>query len=80
MLCIGVHAKTKEILGLEKDYELLRGGNHEPRDELEIKIRDSLRKYLNKNDIPVKIDVKFYELDGKDVCLLHVKPSSLPVG
>jgi len=79
MLCIGVHAKTKEILGLENDYKLLSGGNHEPRDELEIQIRDSLRKYLNRNDVPVKIDIKFYELDGKDVCLLHVKPFTMPV-
>ena len=73
-LVVGVD-DNGNILGLEKDYNTLK---HKNRDGYEREAFRIISTYIDR-EASFKTHVSFYELDGKDVCLIDVEPSINPV-
>jgi hypothetical protein len=73
-LIIGV-ADNKSINGLEEDYKLLSKKNT---DGFLLRMNQLIANYIGKEyHANIKIDVK--SIDGKDVCIIKINPSSKPV-
>jgi hypothetical protein len=76
-LLIGV-SDTKEILGLEKDYEKL-GNGHAHRDGFENRLTEEITKFTGK-EYRKYAKVEFFDnLDKKEICVVTVIKSPLPV-
>lgn len=69
-LVIGV-ADNGDIVGLEPDYKTLKSPG---RDGFERTIIDIVKKKLG-GDISPLVHFSFYEVDGRDVCMLSIEPS-----
>lgn len=77
-LYVGVHDKTHELMGLERDYSLLKDENQNA-DGLEITIKNTLKGYFNNdNRIFESVYVTTLKYESKDVCIINVKPSTMP--
>lgn len=74
-LLIGVQ-DDGTIVGLEHDYSSLRGGN---RDKYELHLRQLLNEYLGRALVAAKVQIRFHELYGKDLCQVDVLPATEPV-
>jgi predicted HTH transcriptional regulator len=74
-LLIGVR-DDGAILGLDHDYASLRDGN---RDQFELHLRQLLGAQLGKAFVAGKVQVRFHELEGKDLCQVEVLRASEPV-
>ena len=82
-LYIGVEDRTKILKGLERDYAL----KHIPKrnrdaDGLEIKIRETLENFFQRDKkifYNGKVKVKIIKIKGKDVCIINVKISDVPL-
>ncbi|MFQ5447953.1 MAG: helix-turn-helix domain-containing protein [Saprospiraceae bacterium] len=72
-LLIGV-ADDGEILGLENDYATLRKKN---RDGFELRIYQLISSSIGV-EFCANIQITFYALDGKDICVVDVEASSNP--
>ncbi|MDE0941809.1 MAG: ATP-binding protein [Alphaproteobacteria bacterium] len=73
-LVIGV-ADDGNIVGLEHDYGTLKNQN---RDGLERAVADIVKKKLGGDIIPM-VHFSFLEIDGRDVCMLSIEPTSRAV-
>ncbi len=67
-LLIGV-ADNGEVLGLEQDYQSLGNGD---RDKFEIHLRNLLNNQFGVAFVTGKLDVKFHEIDKKEICQIEI--------
>ena len=74
-LLIGVD-DNGQILGLEHDYSALGGVN---RDKFELHLRNIFNQYFGTALVTSKIQIKFHQIDERDVCQIEVNPASKPV-
>lgn len=84
-LYIGIHDKTREILGFSQDLQYLNTGSSEyassytpDEDHYELKIRDMLVQYTS-GTAGSLIKVTFEEVEGARFCKVHVDKASFPV-
>ncbi len=79
ILYIGVSDDTREILGLEEDYELLSYKNNS--DGFLIKLKNSMESMLGKHDFhPCVKERRILKMrNNKEVCVIEVIPSSTPL-
>lgn len=75
VLIFGVEDDSKEIRGLERDYEAMDGG----RDEFELQLNGLIRERLGATFASQYVSVQFDDEDGKDICAVRVDPSPEPV-
>ena len=73
-LIIGVD-DSGQILGLEKDYKTLKNKN---RDGFEMKIHEIISNHIDKR-ASFNVNVLFYQIEEKDVALVHIKKSNQPM-
>ncbi len=86
-LCLGIDDQPT-ILGLDKDYNEIRPKiakdkkipeqkvtNSMLQDKLELEIRSQVTKYMYDKPEKLPLKFKFYDLDGKDICLIKTKNS-----
>jgi ATP-dependent Lon protease len=73
-LLIGVDDEG-QVLGLDKDYKITPKGN---KDGFELWLTTNFMNCLGKTE-SMGLDVSFTNIDGADVCLIDVNPSSKPV-
>jgi predicted HTH transcriptional regulator len=72
-LIIGVE-DDGNVLGLEDDYNSLRNGN---RDKFELHLNQLFMSKIGKEYIQF-VRVSFEKINGKDVCLVTIRPSNKP--
>ncbi len=72
-LLIGVD-NSKQVVGLEKDYKTLANPG---RDSYELHLTHLVSGRIGKGHC-VSMAVTFHEIEGKDVCMLRIEPSSTP--
>ncbi len=85
-LYIGVHDKTHEVTGIERDYPYLgkdpedeySKSYNENRDGFELKIRNTLEK-LSQRVANELIKFEFHSLEKHDYCIIHVQKASRPI-
>jgi hypothetical protein len=83
-LFIGV-ADDKSIMGLERDYETLkktgelRGDRYKDRDQFQLHLRELLAGRIARDINNLYIQTAVVEANGKDVCVVHASPASMPV-
>jgi len=73
-LIVGVD-DSGQILGLEKDYKTLKNKN---RDGFEMKIHEIIANFIDKR-ASFNVRVLLYQIDQKDLALIHIKKSNQPV-
>jgi uncharacterized protein YwbE len=75
-LFIGIEDKTKKIIGLQNDYDVLNVGD----DGFENAIKMTLRKFFgeDKKWIFKNIEMKMLHIQGKDIFKIKVTPSKAP--
>lgn len=74
-LLIGINDE-KEIVGVEKDYFSFRGKQN--KDVFLQTLTHEIENKISK-DFAVKVDVKFYNLESKDVCRIKVNSGIEPI-
>jgi len=74
-LIIGI-ADEGSVLGLQKDYETLGKSN---RDGFELHLQQILTKRIGSDRYQLNVSLTFHDIDGKDICSVHVEPSAKPV-
>ena len=67
-LLIGV-SDDKEIMGLDLDYQYFKN-----RDKFESYLRDKIESNFNKTFLATKISIAFEIIQGKEICIVDVKP------
>ncbi len=81
-LFIGI-ADNKKIVGLDRDYESLvnlnRVGLDKARDQFQLRIRKLLADEIGHEVSNVCVETAIITQDGKDVCVVGVRPSPTPV-
>ena len=85
-LYIGIHDKTKKVIGIEGDYQYLNsdeeddynGSYKEDRDGYELKIRNTMDRLCPSlaNSLTA---IDFEALEGKEYCKIDVKPARRPI-
>lgn len=76
-LYVGIQDRTKEIKGLERDYQLLSEGKRDA-DGLEIDMMNNLPNFFERgNRIFEYIKIRSVKIDGKDVCVIKVTRSEI---
>lgn len=75
VLLIGVD-DDGSILGLEQDYLSLGGVD---RDKFELHLRNLLNQQFGAGFVTGKVQIKFAEVEGKDVCQVTISPANEPV-
>jgi hypothetical protein len=75
VLVIGVD-DDKSIRGLQPDYDSLSKKN---RDGLRLHLQQILSQRIGVDRCQSNTSVEFHELQGKDLCVLRVKPATKPV-
>jgi type I restriction enzyme R subunit len=76
-LLIGV-ADDGTIVGLERDYASLRKTGKDDRDLFQLHLTNVLVASMGET-VAANVSVQVHSVDGKDVCRVHVRPSSFPV-
>ena len=74
VLLIGVD-DAGNFLGIEKDYETIRKPS---KDGFELHLRNKIESIVGAH-LGHTLEVRFYSRENKDICLLAVKPSPIPV-
>lgn len=74
-LVIGVD-DDGQILGLENDYQSL--GNAD-RDKFEVHLRNLLNQHLGTGFVTSKVQVKFHDVGGGEVCQVDIAAAKVPV-
>jgi uncharacterized protein with ParB-like and HNH nuclease domain len=74
-LLIGVNDKG-QVLGLEQDYLSLDGGDG---DKFELHLRNLLSQQIGAAFVTSKVEIKFHQVEGKDVCQVEVSPAKEPL-
>ena len=74
-LLIGVE-DDGNVLGLEHDYVSLGSGN---KDKFELHLRNLLTQQFGPGFVASKVQARFPEVDGKEVCQVDVIPAKEPV-
>ena len=90
-LCLGVKDNC-QIVGLCPDYEKIKNKNSDKwkragreitkrlfRDTLELAINQNIRNYIYGDSEAFNLNMRFYEFDGKDVCLIKLIPQKEPI-
>lgn len=84
-LYIGIHDKTKRVVGFKEDYSHLNDGEDsyagtysENRDGYELKIRNTIDRKCNgfANSL---IEFSFHDVEGAEYCQIEVKKAKRPV-
>jgi len=75
VLLIGV-ADSGEIIGLEHDYQSLGDVD---RDKFELHLRNLLYQQFGTVFVTSKLQIKFPEIDNKEVCQVEVSPAKEPI-
>lgn len=85
-LYIGIHDKTKKVIGIEGDYKFLNddekddfnGSYKEDKDGYELKIRNTMDKLCPSlaNSLTA---ISFESLEGNEYCVIDVKPARRPI-
>lgn len=75
MLLVGV-GDDGEVLGLEKDYLSLDGGD---RDKLELHLRNLLSKHFGVSYVSTSLRVSFPSLGETEICQIDIEPASKPM-
>lgn len=74
-LLIGV-GNDGQIVGLSHDYQTL---NESGRDYFELHLRGLLNAQLGTAFVAGKVQVKFHEIEGADICQVDIAPSTEPL-
>jgi uncharacterized protein YwbE len=75
-LYVGVQDKTKNIMGLDRDFKLLDEGTQDV-DGMGIQMKSSLEGFFKRESkIWEKVSINFIKKDGKDICVINVKKSN----
>lgn len=74
-LFIGV-GDDGEILGLEKDYSLMKKGSS---DSFERELRQSLDRYLNDAVVNECLRISFSSIESREICEVLIQPSPNPI-
>jgi uncharacterized protein with ParB-like and HNH nuclease domain len=74
-LLIGVNDKG-QVLGLEQDYLSLDGGDG---DKFELHLRNLLSQQIGAAFVTSKVEIKFHQVEEKDVCQVEVSPAKEPL-
>lgn len=83
-LFIGI-ADNKKIIGLDRDYESLvkadenKGGQDKDRDRFQVHLRNLLGGKIGPEISNLCVETAILSRDGKDVCIVGVNPSPMPV-
>ncbi len=79
-LLIGVN-DLHEVVGLDLDYKFIRlkRQNQTKRTKLTEEVRDYVRQKLQDETLETKYEVTIKSVDGKDVCVIEVGRSRVPV-
>ncbi len=84
-LYIGIHDKTKKVIGIESDYQYLNDGEDDFNgsygsnvDGYQLKIRNTMDRLCPSlaNSLTT---VSFESLDGREYCVITVKPARRPI-
>lgn len=75
-LIIGVEDEDKEIKGIDRDLPLMKKGN---KDSFELELNQAISDKLNESFVSIYTQLEFVEVDGKELCVVSVEPSSDPV-
>lgn len=86
-LYIGIHDRTKKVIGIEGDYKYLNddeeddynGCYKEDKDGYELKIRNTMDKLCPSLANSPLTTISFESLEGKDYCKIDVKPARRPI-
>ena len=73
-LLVGV-ADDGTILGLEQDFASLGDG----RDKFELHLRNLLNQQFGAGFVTSKVQIRFHEIEEKEVCQIEVSPAKEPV-
>jgi hypothetical protein len=74
-LLIGV-ADNGAILGLSADYLAMGGAN---RDKFELSLRNLLHHTFGAAFVSTRVQIRFHEVDGQDLCQVDVTPAREPI-
>lgn len=74
-LIIGVEDENFEIVGLDRDFKLMKKG----KDEFELQLNQEIQDKIGKVFASQLIEVTFEEIDEKTICVVNVLPSDEPV-
>jgi len=76
-LYIGVKDNPREVIGLDRDYQLLDDG-HKTTDGLGIKMKSVLTPFFGRGSrIFESVNINFIKYNQVDICVVKVKPSYL---
>ena len=85
VLYIGIHDKTKKVIGIEGDYKYLNHGEDDfngsyaaNNDGYQLKIRNTMDR-LCPSLANSLMSINFEELDGNTYCKIDVKPAKRPI-
>lgn len=84
-LYIGVHDKTKAILGIEEDYRHLNEGEEDDytyspnRDGYQLKIRNEIARLCTAHAGELVKSITFENKEGKEYCKIEVEKAKRPV-
>ncbi len=76
-LFIGV-SDDGEVLGLEDDFQNLRKNGPVDKDGFELLLRECISGAFGEVFTATKIDISFPKIEGKEICLVSVRPVSTP--
>ena len=74
-LIIGVEDENWEVVGLERDFKIMK----EERDSFELQLNQEIANHLGEVFASQLVDLSFEEVEGKTVCVVDVHKSSEPV-
>lgn len=75
-LVIGYDEKGKTVVGLEKDYKLMKHGD---RDSFELEFWSYIEANIDKEIVEKTIDLRFEANKNKEIAVIEVKRSQTPV-
>jgi hypothetical protein len=74
-LVVGIEDKTQKVVGLAKDYALLRGD----RDAFERHLRQRVQSHFGKAFTASNVRTSFLLEDGAEICRVEVEPAAEPL-
>jgi len=76
-LYIGVRDRTKEVIGLDRDYQLLRDGRKDA-DGLGVLMKSSLEGFFGRRSrIFEYVKIRFIQYNGADICVIKNTQSDM---
>lgn len=74
-MIVGIEDKTRKVVGLAKDYALLRGD----RDAFERHLRQRVQSHFGKAFSASNVKTSFLQEDGAVICRVEVEPATEPL-